>query len=58
MSKTVSLNRPAVSYRFQRVYPGLQTGHALTVELVFSGGVNVAQRIVVEDHKAAGSPVE
>ena len=35
-----------------------ETGHALTVELVFSGGVNVAQRIVVEDHKAAGSPVE
>ena len=32
MSKTVSLNRPAVSYRFQRVYPGLQTGHALTVQ--------------------------
>lgn len=32
MSKTVSLNRPAVSYRFQRVYPGLQTGYALTVQ--------------------------
>lgn len=32
MPKTVSLNRPAVSYRFQRVYPGLQTGHALTVQ--------------------------
>lgn len=32
MPKTVSLNRPAVSYRFQRVYPGIQTGHALTVK--------------------------
>ena len=32
MSKVISLNRPAVSYRFQRVYPGLQTGHALTVQ--------------------------
>lgn len=32
MSKAVSLNRPAVSYRFQRVYPGIQTGHALTVQ--------------------------
>ena len=32
MSKTVSLNRAAVTYRFQRVYPGLQTGHALTVQ--------------------------
>ena len=32
MSKAVPLNRPAVSYRFQRVYPGLQTGHVLTVQ--------------------------
>ena len=32
MSKVISLNRPAVSYRFQRVYPGLQTGHVLTVQ--------------------------
>lgn len=32
MPKTASLNRPAVSYRFQRVYPGLQTGHPLTVQ--------------------------
>lgn len=32
MPKTVSLNRPAVSYRFQRVYPGIQTGHVLTVQ--------------------------
>ncbi len=32
MPKTASLNRPAVSFRFQRVYPGLQTGHALTVK--------------------------
>lgn len=32
MSKAISLNRPAVSYRFQRVYPGIQTGHALTVQ--------------------------
>ena len=32
MSKLISLNRPAVSYRFQRVYPGLQTGHVLTVQ--------------------------
>ena len=32
MSKTVSLNRPAASYRFQRVYPGIQAGHVLTVQ--------------------------
>lgn len=32
MSKTVSLNRPAASYRFQRVFPGIQTGHVLTVQ--------------------------
>lgn len=32
MSKAISLNRPAVSYRFQRVYPGIQTGHSLTVK--------------------------
>lgn len=32
MSKAISLNRPAVSYRFQRVYAGIQTGHALTVQ--------------------------
>jgi hypothetical protein len=32
MSKAISLNRPAVSYRFQRVYPGIQTGHVLTVQ--------------------------
>lgn len=32
MSKAVSLNRPAVSYRFQRVYPRIQTGHTLTVQ--------------------------
>ncbi len=32
MPKATSLNRPAVSYRFQRVYPGIQTGHVLTVQ--------------------------
>ena len=32
MSKAVSMNRPAVAYRFQRVFPGLLTGHALTVQ--------------------------
>ncbi len=32
MSKAISLNRPAVSYRFQRAYPGIQTGHVLTVQ--------------------------
>lgn len=32
MSKAISLNRPAASYRFQRVYPGLQSGHVLTVQ--------------------------
>ena len=32
MSKSISLNRPAVSYRFQRVYPGIQTGYVLTVQ--------------------------
>ena len=32
MSKAISLNRAAVSYRFQRVYPGIQTGHVLTVQ--------------------------
>ena len=32
MSKAIQFKCPAVSYRFQRVYPGIQTGHALTVQ--------------------------
>ena len=32
MSKAIPLNRSSVSYRFQRVYPGIQTGHFLTVQ--------------------------
>jgi hypothetical protein len=32
MPKTALSNHPAVSYRFQRVYPGIQTGHAPTVK--------------------------
>lgn len=32
MSKAIPFNRPAVSYRFQRVYHGIQTGHELTVQ--------------------------
>lgn len=32
MPKAIQSSRSAVSYRFQRVYPGLQTGHVLTVQ--------------------------
>jgi hypothetical protein len=32
MPKAIPMNRPAVSYRFQRVHPALITGHTLTVK--------------------------
>lgn len=32
MSKAAPSKRPVVSYRFQRVFPGIQTGHGLSVQ--------------------------